>query len=350
MPARTGSDTHLGVTLSGTFGTVNAAGSGHKLQVDSITHGKGLTEITENAIGSGLSMQQDSVTGDFNPTMSLPKTVRDLDQGNALIAAFMGREVVNAGASGSYTHSYIHQTSSITNFVNVAFTPDSANCIEYLNGVVTRLQFDLNPNDYLKQTSDLLFTNQLITGTTNTAASLAAATEVSGRKPFVVKPEHYVRINAQSDGALANGDKVAVTNCTVILTKEKVLTGEIKGEAGYGAPTSSGGSAAFVAEVTLTFKNLADMTYYTAVNAGTEYKMDMLVDGELIGGTTYRQFVIRIPRAKIVTDPQFNVANPGDNELTVTFRSLVASSTPTGMFDVYPQVMSVNTRSTAYWQ
>jgi hypothetical protein len=350
MPARTGSDTHLGVTLSSAFNTVIAAGSGQKLQVDGITHGKALTEITENAIGSGLSMQQDSQTGDFNPTMSLPKTVRDLDQGNALIAAFMGREVVNAGANSSFTHSFIHQAASITNFVNVAFTPDSANCIEYVNGVVTRLQFDMNPNDYLKQTADLLFTNQLITGTTNTAASLASASEVSGRKPFVVRPEHYVRINAQAGGALANGDKVAVTNCTVVLSKERALTGEIRGEAGYGAPTSSGGSAAFVAEVTLTFKTLEDMTYYTAVNAGTEYKMDMLVDGELIGGSTYRRFVIRIPRAKIVTDPQFNVANAGNNELTVTFRSLVASSTPPEMYDVYPQLMSVNTRSTAYWQ
>jgi hypothetical protein len=318
------------------------------VQVDNINHAKGLTELTESPIGSGLSMQQDTDTGDYNPTMQITKTVRDLDQGNALFSQFFGKATVAATGTG-YVHSITHNAFSITNYVNAAFTPDSANCIEYINGVVTALGLTFDPNDFVKATYDMLFTDQRITGTTNTAASLASATEVSTRKNFIARPSHYVRLNAQAGGALANGDKINVTNVEVSLSKEMELVGEIRGSTGYSAPRFSG-SPMFQADVKVTFKTLEDLTYYTAVAAGTEYKMDVVIQGDLISGSTYRELTLLIPRCRIVTDPDFNVTTAGENPLTVTFRSLVASSTPSGMFDTYPHLRIINSRSTAYWQ
>lgn len=347
MPARTGSNTHLGITLSSTFDTVVAAGSGHKVQVDNINHAKGLTELTESPIGSGLSMQQDTATGDFNPTVSISKTFRDLDQGIALISAFLGKETAAATGSG-YVHSISHNAYSITAYANLAFTPDSANCIEYVNGVVTKLGLTVNPNDYVKSTFDLLFTDQKITGTTNTAATLSAASEVSGRQNFIARPAHYVRMNAQGGAALTNSDAIAVTNVEITMSKDMELVGEIRGASGYSAPRFSG-SPQFSCDVKLTFKNLQDLTYFTAVNAGTEYKLDIVIQGNLISGSTYRQLELLIPRAIIVTDPDFNVTNPGDNELTITLRALVATSVPSGMFDTYPHVKVTNSRSTTYF-
>lgn len=351
MPARTGSDTHLAITLSSTFDTIQAPGTGHKVAVDGITHGKGLTELSENPIGSGNSMQSDTATGDYNPTVSLTKTARTLDQGNALLSAFYGVETVATGTSGAYNHSMTHNANSITAYVNLGFTPDSANAIQYKNGVVTKIETVLNPNDFVKTSYELLFTDQNITGDAGivfTAANLAASTEVSGRKNLIARPSHYVRMNAQAGSALVNGDALNIVNCVITETKGRELVGEIRGAAGYSAPRVTG-DIPYQVEVALTFKNLADLTYYTAVNAGTEYKLDAIIQGDLIGGSTYNEYQINIPRLVIVTDPDFNPANAGDNELTIRLRSLVAASVPSGMFSVYPHRRIANTRSTVYW-
>ena len=347
MASITGANTNLAVTLSSVFDTVTAPGTGHKLQVDGITHSKGLTELTENPIGSGLSMQQDSDTGDYKPTVSFSKTVRSDDQGHAILAAFFGQETVNVTGTGNI-HSLTHQGVSLTNYINLAFQTDTAGVAEYINGVCTKVGLSFDPNDYMKQDFELLFTEQRITGTTATTANLAAATEPTSRVNYVVRPSHYVRMNAQAGGALANGDAVSVIKADLQLMKERELVGEIRGASGYGAPRVSG-NPPFSAELTLTFKTLADLTYFTAVNAGTEYKADIVVQGTLISGSTYNTFIVLLPRLKIVTDPDYNPSSPGENPLTVKFRTLVASSVPSGMTSVYPSVNIINNKAAKYW-
>jgi len=348
MASITGANTGLAISLSNTFDTVIAPSTGQKVQVDNINQGRGLTELSESPIGSGLSMQQDSDIGDYKPTVSITKTVRSDDSGIAILAPFFGQEAVAVTGSGSI-HSFTHQGTSITNFINLGIAPDTASVIEYINGVCTKLNFKLNPNDYMKSSIDLLFTEQRITGTIFTNANITSATEVSGRKNFVVRPAHYVRLNAQAGSALANGDAIAITEAEVNLIKDRELVGEIRGATGYGAPRVSG-NPPFSAELMVTFKTLADLTYFTAVNAGTEYKADLVVQGDLISGSTYNMFIIMLPRLKIVTDPDFNVTDPGENPLKVRFKSLVATSVPSGMTSVYPSINVINSRATKYWQ
>lgn len=347
MASITGANTGLAVTLSGVLDTVVAPGSGHKLQVDNINQSKGLTELSESPIGSGLSMQQDSDTGDYKPTVTLTKTVRSDDSANAILAAFMGTEAVAVTGTGSI-HSMTHQGASITNFINLGIAPTSTEVIEYINGVCTKVNIKLNPNDYMKMSLDLLFTEQRITGTTFTNANITSSTEVSGRKNFIVRPAHYIRMNAQAGAALAVGDKLSIIEAEVTLNKEMELVGEIRGLTGYGAPRVSG-NPPFSAELLLTFKTLADLTYFTAVNAQTEYKADLIVQGDLISGSTYNTFIIMLPRLKIVTDPDYNVASAGENPLKVRFKTLTATAVPSGMTSVYPSVNIINSRATKYW-
>jgi hypothetical protein len=153
-------------------------------------------------------------------------------------------------------------------------------------------------------------------------------------------------VNAQAGAALAAGDKVDVTNLEINFTYEQELVGEIRNSSGFGAPRASG-TPPLTVEITATLKELDLPTWYTAYEAGTEYKAELLITGPVLGSTTYK-YRILFPRLKIVSDPQYNLSTPGINEHVVVFRALVATAAPTGMPDIYPFIEITNERSTRY--
>ena len=336
MAQLTGSNTILAARLHSTIDVPGGpAGSGHKMLVDSINHSRGTTALTATPIGAGLSMLQDSDTGAVNPTVSISKTVKYDDQGNGLLGQFMGTETVAAWAGSLSVHSIAFNSTLNANYMTVAFQATTTEVFEYINSAVKAITFSAKPNDYLKATYDIIATDRKITGTTNTAATLASANEPSSAKPVIVRPSHTLRINAQAGSALASPtDNKAITSAELKLERPQEIVQEIRGASGAGAPRATD---LFSATLTCTFKTLQDFTWFTAQEAGTEYK----IDGSFTDGAN-REFTFLLPRVKIVADPDFNVSDDGENPLTVTFKSLVASTAPSGMFSTMPHFRIVN--------
>lgn len=345
MVARTGANTSIGVKLHNTFDSYTAAGAGEKLVVESFNPSKNPTELTTNPIGGGLIMQKDSDQGGYNPTISLEKNARYDDAGIALLQQLFGSETTASLGSGAYLHSIMVNENLNSNWATVAFQADSATVHEYKNGVVTRVGFTANTNDYLKKSVDILASNRLITGTTNSAVSLTAASLPTNSPISIVRSSHKFRINAQGGGALADGDKVNVTQVQIDYNRPQEHVDEIRNAAGNGEPRSSG---LIEATLTVTFRNKADDTWFTAADAGTDYKADFFVTGATIGGGFSYQYEFAFPLLRIVQDPTYNLTNAGENEMTVVYKCLVATAAPTGLLDKYPYVRVWNTRSTNY--
>lgn len=334
MTAIKGADVVIGVRLNSAIDSALAAGTGHKMLVESIDPQMNTTELTTNPIGGGIAMQKDSDTGSISPALPITKVVKFDDAGIALLAQMLGTETVAAWTGGSI-HSIAYNSTLNSNFATIAVQPHSAGVFEYVNAVVTGVTLTANPNDYLRASYDIIATNRLIADTTNTTVTLASATEPS-TYPVIVRPAHKVRINAQAGGALADGDAVAVTSAEIRIERPQETVQEIKAAAGLGAPRASD---LVSASLTVTFKNFADFTYYTAQAAGTEYKADLVCTAATGNG----EFHVLLPRLKIVADPQHTISNPGENPYTVVFKGLAATTNPTGMFSTYPHLKVINT-------
>jgi hypothetical protein len=342
--ALTGAATFIGYDLGATFGTAVAAGTGDQLQVESLDQGDNPTELTLNPIGAGLQMQNQSDVGSSNPSVTVNAPLGYNDAYNFMIAQFQGTEVVTTSASAQI-HSMFFNATRNTNWGTLGFHLNSTTAAEYLNCVPTNLGITVAPNDYARGTATVLSTQRRTSGTTNTATSLRTTTQANSLR-VIARPSDRLMINAQGGAALAVGDKVDVTNIELTFNYEQELVGEIRNSAGFGAPRASGTPPLSV-EMTITLKELALPTWYTAYEAGTEYKAELNITGPVLGSTNYR-YRILLPRLKIVSDPQYNLSAPSINEHVVTFRAMVATAAPTGMPDVYPFFEITNDRATRY--
>lgn len=339
MTAITGGKTVLGITINSVIDSAIAAGAGHKVLCKSIIHGRNSSELSSNPIGGGLFMQQESDVGSVMPSFTVGKDMKYDDQAIALIAQMFGSENVTAwgGANLLSVHSLLFNENLNTNYANIAFHGSSATVYEYINAAIRRVQLNFRPNQYLDATFDGIATDRKITATTNTPATLVAATEPANAKMVVVRPAHYVRINAQAGGALANSDAVAITEGSVEFTRDQELVEEIRGASGNGAPRATG---LFAATLSVTFKNQNDFTWITAYEAGTEYKADVVISDT----ATTKEFNVCFPRLKIVAEPKYDITDDGENQATVVFKALYAATAPTGMItgNGYPYVRVVN--------
>jgi hypothetical protein len=344
MAARTGGSTYIGYDLGATFGTAVAAGTGDQLQVESLDQSDNPTELTLNPIGAGLNMQNQSDVGASNPSVTVNAPLGYNDAFNFITGQFQGLEVVTASASANI-HSFFFNATRNTNWGTLGFHLNSNTAAEFLNCVPTNLGITVAPNDYVKASATLLSTQRRTTGTTNTANSLLSTTQANSQR-IIARPSDRFMVNAQAGAALAAGDKVDVTNLEINFTYEQELVGEIRNSSGFGAPRASG-TPPLTVEITATLKELDLPTWYTAYEAGTEYKAELLITGPVLGSTTYK-YRILFPRLKIVSDPQYNLNTPAINEHVVVFRALVATAAPTGMPDIYPFIEITNERSTRY--
>jgi len=346
MASRTGAASVVVWTNNSIIDSHIQASTGDKMLVESLDASAGTTTLERSPIGSGLTMQDRIDPGATTPTVNISKGMDFDGPAAAMLAQLCGTENVSSLGSGAYVHSVLLNETLNTNYGLFAFHSDSANVHEYRNAAVTSFEINATPNDYLSATIALLSTEFANSATTNTASSLMSAT-IADSEPVITRPEHKVRLNAQAGGALSDSDLIEVTNVTFGLSREQELLPEIKGSAGNGAQRSSG--AVPVGEtISMTFKVKEDETWHTALINGTEYKMDFTVLGTLIGGSNYRTFQHVIPRLKVDGDPTYSLQNTGDNEMTVNFRVLAASSNPTGMISGYPYFRVINTRSTKY--
>lgn len=346
MVARTGANTFIGAKLGSTFGTAVALSTGDKMEVESLNHGENVETLEASPIGSGLVMQNDSQRGAASPSIEIESIAKFDDPGVALLKQFMGRETVNVGGSGSYTHSLMVNETFNAKWATVAFHGFSAGVFEYPSAAVQRVEITAEPYQYLKKAFDLLANKQLITGTENDAAELALLTAASSYR-VVVEPDDEFQINTQGGSALSTSDRLKIRRLTLTMDKPLEHVHEIKGVSGNGEPISSG-NPPLSATLQVELRNLEDFTYFTAFQAGTEYKALFSAQGPLIGGSAYYKYQMFFPRLVQVEDPQYDLTEAGENPMIITFKALVAASIPGGMFDTYPHFCIINTKSTVY--
>lgn len=339
MTSKTGANVSIAIGTSSTWGTADTIGTGDKAIHTSFTHNKNPEELTITGIGSGAEMASDSAQGATTPTISGTVPMHYNDAIGQVIASFFQGESITGNAASGYTHSFVHGGFN-QKYLTVAATPLAQSVLEMATGAVTRLQttFD-NPPNYASLSYDVIGNDIKYTGTTNSYATVEAATVANTKKVFA----------KAADTVVISGTTFPVTSVDVVLTKEQASAREMKGSDGNGAPIPVG-DPPFQGTVTVTFKEWADHTFFSGAAADTTYTMITTHTGDTISGASNAyQFQWRFPAMKIITQPQSDITTGAVNPLTVTFKCIYASSLPSGMYSLYPHCTLRNDRSTIYF-
>jgi hypothetical protein len=345
MTAKTGADIKIGVALSSVWGQATECGAGDLWQVEGLPSNKNVTELMANDIGGGVDMVKTVEAGRTNPTVgAVPFKMQYEGPSLDLTALFMGAAGTPATSGDGEKHTITYDADRTDLYATVAWQATSDEAFEMPTGLPTSLTITAgNAPDYLRGSIELLGNNILYSDTTNTTTTLEDCT-LEDANLIVIKPEDEFRINAQAGGALATGDKICVTGVTIALQRGQELVPEICGVAGNGEPRAAG-EMPFIGDVTVTFKNLADATYFEAQEDGTEYKLQLHIVGPLIAGTTYYGWDFFAPRVKVVASPSYDISSTVQNPYTVVFKCLAATANPTGMDSTLPYFEVVNTKT-----
>lgn len=349
MAEITGSNATAALKVASTFGTAVAVGAGDKMVFESLTPSYGGEVLQANPLGSGDIMTQVAQKGAFSPTTTIEKNLGYNDPGWAAVAQMFGGASV-ATIGGGYSHSIMMNEVMNLRYLTVDCQIANQSVMEHASSVCTSVKLSGSaPPSYIKETITLLAEDLKTTGTTNSYATVGAVTQ-SDAELVVFDPTSEFLINTQSGGALASPtDRINITGFEVEWNRPQQHAREAKGSAGNTTPTATN-DVPFSCMLTVTFRSLQDSAsqFLAAYGATTEYKASITNTGTVLSGSNYKQVILNFPRLKVVEGPDFAIANAGNNEFTVKFMALIAASNPTGMIDVYPNIIMKNGRSTAW--
>lgn len=351
MGAITGAQAKMGAKLASTWDTATTITTGDQLDGVTIAVNENAEALKVPPIGSGLSMLSATDRGNIAPSVSISGPASYNSPTMVGQAVFFGGASVQALGGGAYCHS-IYNNLNRNLFLTIGYQAHSATAgaVEIPTASFQKLTVKQeNPASYAEVTLDGLGSQVKIASTTNTYATLAAATAADSTRIVFSFASEFL-INAQAGGALASpGDRLNITSAILELEKPEEFALEAKGATGNGVPVATG-DFPFTGKLTVTFRTLADFTFITAHQAGTEYKASLTTTGATIGGGNAYTYQYNLPRLKIVESPDVGLAEAGNNSLTVVFECLVASSVPTGMLAAclgYPYMRVINARSTS---
>jgi hypothetical protein len=349
-----GADTVIAGDVAGTFGTAASLGTGDKMEVESLSQGLNPEELTANPIGSGQVMANDSQMGKTSPGGTVDKILAFNDAGTAASAVFWGGVSVVTQAS-TYAHSFTKCETFNSKWFTLATQYALSSVMEFASCAITAERYSYRePPDYSKHSFDFLGNDRKTASTTNTFAALETAT-VADSERVVLQVDDEFRIDVLSASALATGHKRSVKAVEIEYLAPQEHTREIRGSGatGNGQPIPSG-SPPFECNVTVEFTSLDDVTFFAALEAGTEFQASLTITGSIITGAINKKITHYFPRLKIVTDPDYQLSSAGINPLTVRFKALTASTVPSGMIaassgGTMPHIVIVNGRSTSYF-
>lgn len=345
--ALTGANAITGLKVAGIYGTAATIGAGDKVEYDSFTPDEATEELTSLPLGSGQIMANDSQRGGTSPKYSMTGNMNFNDAKNVALAQMFGGASVAQIATGVYAHSILVNETANQKWITIGNEWISGSVLECASAAVTSVKFNSAPVDYVKMAIEMLGNEFKIASTTNTFAGLETATVADSTRVVCDVDDEFL-LNLQSAAALATGtDRRVISSYEFSYDRPQEHIREIRGAAGNGEP-APGSDIPLQVMVTLTLKELADNMYFTAHQAGTEYKARLTLTGGIAAGSTAYLVEYNFPRLKVVVPPQRPIANAGNNPVTVVLKALVASSAPSGMLSVYPYMRIVNTRSTAY--
>jgi hypothetical protein len=350
MTAIKGTDVIAGYKIATTWGTAVACGAGNKL-VAEIAEAQNGQQLNTIQIGSGFNMVDDVILGNTLPTVNLTMDCRYDGYFPVILSQFMGTSgspgTEGTPAQGDYTHPITFNTSLNAKYGTLAILDSSGTVREYPTTATRSITIATNGvPGYLRATAELVSNTLSITSSTNTYSTMANVT-LPTTKLVDVASADYFYINARSGGAVSGSDKLAITSFSMTLTRPQEVLPEINATAGNSTPISTG--LGLEGTVTVTLRNQADQTYWTAWSAGTVYKAKFNIEGAAIGTGQNRQFAVFMPGLKLVQEPQHPINTEGDLPVTLTFQMVKPdASNPTGMSDTYPYFSIIDTTSTSF--
>jgi hypothetical protein len=347
MTAKTGTNTNIILAKGTTFGTATAATTGDKVYVNNFNHSRGTEPLVSAPLGSGNDMLTEIDQGKVSPVVTIGIDEYFDGPYQEAQAILFGGDSILGNASSGYFHSVMYNATRAGAFETAALEACVGSIVEYASCTPIKVTTNIALDDYVKTTIDFIANNQTLTGVaTNTPATLAAATHVSSKK-IIFRASDKFRINAQAGAALADGNVQAITGATITYSYAADHGREIRNVAGNGLPIATG-NPPFDVELKVTLRNQTDTTWLTALVAGTEYKADLTVtSSSMAGGANAYQKIWEFPRLELMADPDWNLTNPADNAVTLTFKATVATTAPTGMIGTMPGFRIVN-KDTVY--
>ena len=337
MAAKTGSSKVIAHGISGTWGTADAISTGDKCIVDNFTHNKNPEELTETGIGSGADMAADAQQGATTPQFGITGTMYYNDSKWQAVANFFQGQSVTGNANG-YTHSFIHGGFDNAKYLTTVAQYAANSVMEGATGLVSRINTKFSgPPNYAKIAYDVLANDIKYTGTTNSYATVDAATLSNTKKIFA----------KNADTVVINGTTYPTTDVEVTLTKDLVSAREMKGSTGNGVPYPNG-SPPFQGTVTITFKSLDDHTFFSGALADSVFIIKTTHTGDTISAYASYTFEWRFPACKLIQQPQSDIVSGGYDPLTLTFKTITATSIPSGMYSYFPHCILINDKSTTY--
>jgi hypothetical protein len=349
MASRSGADTPIVAGLCSTFGTPVSAVAGGLLFANSFNQNRNVTALRSNPIGSGNHMDGlDTQIGQDSPTINIDKDLHFNDAGNIFLAQFFGTAATPMTmAAGAYSQSLIYNETINAKYVTVATSPTTTETMEWPSVAVRSVNVTGSQYGPVIAAFEGISNERRITGTLNGVGGTGAAT-IANAKRVILKQADYFLINAQAGAAFSTAtDAVAIKSFSIAYQRPQEHVFEVRGAAGNAATVPTG-DPPFKVTLTVTLRDLAAFTYFTALAAGTAYKAELRITGDLITGSTYYGCSFFFPYLKILEDPQHNLTSAGTNEHVIVMEALMASAAPTGMISTYPYVILLNDRATSY--
>lgn len=325
------------------WSTPVACGAGNGVLIQPPTMKLSRDDMVDDSLGTyfakAADMGQTAVGG-----VSIPAYLRydSLDLLIGLAMGATGGAPVQQGATAAYAQSFTLADSLDGLFGTFAVNKDGVYVEELPSLKITGFTIKGEVGKPVQITFEGIANDKRYDSVTNTGASFANVTYTETENRVLYR--HCVmRMNAQSGGALAAGDKIYPSSFE--LSFKRAMSG-VYGVSGFDTidePTNDGKP-----EVTLRLEFPRDTaaTLMTDFAAGNAKKMDIVFTGGLIADTYYRTFKMEFPNLHI-KDADAPVVQ-GIIKQTVDFDCLGCAAAPTGMAAITkPFKVSVINQQTA---
>ena len=341
-----GARTNAGYAIGSTFGTAVSAGAGRKLRAE-ITPAFNAELLEPRQIGSGASMIQTAERGNFKPSIGLTMDFGYRNCADLMIAQMMGTAgapVEQTASQGDYKHTITFNSTLNAKYGTLAFETSDNTVMEFPSTAVRSITISGDdPPGIVQFDAELIANNVLLSGTTNSNASLAAAT-ITDTELVAHDMSDTFRINAASGATLSGSDQFNITGFNLQLSRPQEILAEIRASAGNSAPLESG---LFEGTFTVNVAQLKDHAWYTVWQNQTPQKASLNIQGTQIAAGVNRGLTINLPRLILAEEPKYAVTEAGINAYTLTFKCIAATANPSGMTSFYPYFEIINTLSTS---
>jgi len=346
MAPITGKETLVGLKMATTYGTAVAVDK--LIACDSFTQSKNVEKLMRSPLGLNKIFDTNVQQGRSSPTVGGTVKVGFQNNIEYLIAQFFGSATTPSETTPSqadYLSQLTFNSTLNAKYLTMAMKDTTTETLEFPAVGLDSMTFTIIPNQYLNMDFTGMANIRNLASATNTTAVLGALSAPSENEIVVRESDEFL-INAQAGGTLTTvTDRKIIEQAVVSFTKPQESIPLIKGSSGNGEPTSTGN---YTCTLTITYNTLEDHTWYTAADAGTEYKARFQFTGAQIGSGVNQRFSMFFPRLQIIDDPEYTATTPGNNKHVVTYTVMQATANPTGMSSTNPYVEYVNGISVAY--